>query len=209
LSSILKALKKVEGQSSRSDSFFTMPKTIDKNKADSSKARQRWFIPGFITVVSILLIVVIAAFFLFSWQKPIVTKKFPVGSPAKEKDTPPSLLAKSNIFRAKIPPKSKNLTGSLPTKNQLAKNTTKSTVPAGNVKKLPVKAPSNRPKVIADRQNPKPRSTVRSPQPGTTISQKNSQQKKLLKQDTAASSKKVSAKKRPISQLCKKNKKTG
>jgi hypothetical protein len=197
LSSILKALKRIEVQSSRSDSFFTIPKTIDTKQANNSKSRRRWFIPSLITVSLVLLVIVIAAFILFSQQKPIITKKFPVGVSEKEKENPASLLEKSNIFRAKIPPGSKNLAKSPPKKAQLAKNQIKSTVPAGSVKEMPAKARSKMPKVTVDQQNAKPTSTVRSPQPETAAMLKNPQQKRLTSEGSAASKKTVTARSVP------------
>ena len=191
MSSILKALKRIEVQSSRSDSFFTMPKTIDTKQANNSRARRRWFIPSLITVSLVLLVIVMAAIILFSRRQPIITKKFPAGVSEKQKENPASLLEKSNIFRAKIPPGSTNLVESPPKKPQLAINQIKSTVtvPPGDVKEMPAEARSKTPKVTVDQQNAKPTSTVRSPQPETTATLKNPQQKKLTPKDTAASQK--------------------
>jgi hypothetical protein len=122
LSSILKALKRVELQSSRSDPFFTMPKASDTKQAINSNSRRRWFRPGLITVFLVLLVIVMAAIILLSRRQPIITKKFPTGISEKQKENPASLLGKPNIFRAKIPPGSTNLTESPPEKAPLAKN---------------------------------------------------------------------------------------
>ena len=187
MSSILKALKRIEVQSSRSDSFFSMPKTSDTKQANNSKARRRWFSPSLMTVSMVLLVIAIAAIILFSRHQPIVTKKFPTGVSGNQKENPASLLENSNIFRVKIPPRSKNLAESPPKKAQLAKNQMKSTAPPGNVKEMPAKARSQMPKLPVDQQNAKPTSTARSPQPGTTATLKNSQQKKLTPKDSAAS----------------------
>jgi glucan-binding YG repeat protein len=197
LSSILKALKRIEVQSSHSDSFFTMPKTIDTKQANNSRARRRWFIPSLITVSLVLLVIVIAVIILFSRRQPIITKKFPAGVLEKKKENPASLLEKSNIFRAKIPPGSISPAASPPKKAQLAINQIKSTAPAGSVKEMPAKTRSQMPKVTVDQQNAKPTSTARSPQPETTATLKNSQQKKLTPKDSAASQKTVAAKSAP------------
>jgi len=193
LSSILKALKRIEVQSSRSDSFFTMPKTIDTKQAKNSKSRRRWFIPSLIAVFFVLLVIFIAAIILFSRRQPIITKKFPAGVSEKEKENPPSLLEKSNIFRAKISPESTNLTESPPKNAELAKNQTKSTVPAGSVKEMPAEARSVMPEVTVDQQDLKPTSTVRSPRPETAAALKNPQQKRLTPKDSAASKQTVAA----------------
>ena len=191
MSSILKALKRIEVQSSRSDSFFTMPKTIDTKQANNSKSRRRWFIPSLIAVFLVLLVIFIAAIILFSRREPIITKKFPAG--VSEKENPASLLEKSNIFRAKISPESINLTESPPKRAQLAKNQTKATVPAGSVKEMPAEARSIMPEVTVDQQNLKPTSTVRSPRPETAAALKNPQQKRLTPKDSAASKQTVAA----------------
>ena len=197
MSSILKALKRIEVQSSRSDSFFSMPKTIDTKQANNSKVRRRWFIPSLITVSLVLLIIVIAAIVLFSRQQPIITKKLPTGVSENQKENPASLLEKSNIFKAKISPGSKNLAESPPKKAQLAKNQINSTVPPGNVKEMPAKEHSITPKVIVDQQNSIPNSTVRSPQPGEAASLKKPPQKRPTSKDTAASKKSGAARSVP------------
>ena len=197
MSSILKALKRIEVQSSRSDSFFSMPKTSDTKQANNSKARRRWFSPSLMTVSMVLLVIAIAAIILFSRHQPIVTKKFPTGVSGNQKENPASLLENSNIFRVKIPPRSKNLAESPPKKAQLAKNQIKSTVPAGNVKEMPDKARSTMPKVTVDQQNSKPTSTVPSAQPGTAAKLKKPLQKRPTSKDKAASKKSVAVRSVP------------
>jgi hypothetical protein len=134
----------------------------------------------------VLLLIVIAAIILFSRQQPIITKKFPTGVSENQKENSASLLEKSNIFKAKIPPGSKNLAESPPKKVQLAKNQMKSTAPPGNVKEMPAKEHSITPKVPVDQQNSIPTSTVRSPQPGAVASLKKPPQKRPTSKDTAA-----------------------
>ena len=197
MSSILKALKRIEVQSSRSDSFFSMPKTIDTKQANNSKAKRRWFSPRLIIVSLVLLLIVIAAIILFSRQQPIITKKFPTGVSENQKENSASLLEKSNIFKAKIPPGSKNLAESPPKKVQLAKNQMKSTAPPGNVKEMLAKEHSITPKVPVDQQNSIPTSTVRSPQPGAVASLKKPPQKRPTSKDTAAAKKSGTARSVP------------
>jgi len=180
LSSILKALKRIEVQSSRSDSFFTMPKAIDTKQVNHSKARRRWFIPSLITVSLVLLVIAIAAIILFSRRQPIITKKFPAGVSEKQQANPASFLEKSNIFRAKIPPGSTNLAESPPKKVHLAKNPIKSTPLPGNIKEMPAKVPS----------------TVRRPQPATATLKK-PPQKRPTSKDMATSKKSAAARSVP------------
>jgi len=197
LSSILKALKRIEVQSSRTDSFFTMPQTIDTKQVNNSKVRRRWFIPGLITGFLILLVMIIAAIILFSQQQPIITKKFPAAVSDKQEEDPASLFEKSNIFKAKIPPRSNSLAKRSPKKAQLAKKQKNSSLPAVDTKKMPAKARSIVPKVTVDQQDTKPTTTVRSPKPGTTATLKKAQQSRPTPKDTAASKKTVAARSVP------------
>lgn len=197
MSSILKALKRIETQSQRSESFFTMPKTFDTKQANNSKTSRRWFVPGLITAFLILLVIVVAAIILFRQRRPIITKKFPAGVSEKQKENPASLLEKSNIFRAKIHPGSTTLTESLPRKAQLVKKQIKSTVPPGKVKKTPAKAPSIMPNVTVGQQNSKPPATVRSPHPETAATLKKPPQKRTSSKDAVASKKSVPARSVP------------
>jgi len=174
-----------------------MPKTSDTKQTNNSKARRRWFSPSLIIVSLVLLVIAIAAIILFSRHQPIVTKKFPTGVSGNQKENPASLLENSNIFRVKIPPRSKNLAESPPKKAQLAKNQMKSTAPPGNVKEMLAKEHSITPKVAVDQQNSIPTSTVRSPQPGTAASLKKPPQKRPTSNDTAAAKKSGTARSVP------------
>ena len=193
MSSILKALKRIEEKSPLTDSFFIMPKTIDTKQVNKSKARRRWLIPGLITGSLILLVIAIATINLFSQRQPIITKKFPAGVPGEQREDPASLLEKSNIFRAKIPPESTNLTEKPPRKAQLAKNQRKSTVPA----ELPVKMPAMVPDATADQQNSKQTSTQRSRRPRMAATLKKPPQKRPTSKDAAAPKKTVAARSVP------------
>jgi hypothetical protein len=197
LSSILKALKRIEVQSSRSDSFFTMPKTNDTKQANNSKARRRWFIPSLIAVFLVLLVIVMAAIILFSRRNPIITKKFPAGVSTKQDKNSISPLAKSNIFRAKIPRATTNLTESRSKRVQPAVIKAESDPVAGNIKESSDAAQSTTPRKAVGRQNPEMASTARSPQVGTTPARKNSQPIAPSTQKTAVSKNSVAARNVP------------
>jgi len=184
-------------QSSRSDTFFTMPKTSDTQQANNSNTRRRWFIPSLITVLLVLLVIVIAAIILFSRREPIIAKRSPNGAPKEQKENPASLLENSTLFRAKIPQGSTNRIESPPKKTQLANNEIISTVPAGKIKEMPDKARSIKAKVTVDQQNSKPNSTVPGSQPGTAATLKKPLQKRPTSKDTAASKKTVAVKSVP------------
>jgi hypothetical protein len=189
----LKALKRVEVQTSHSDSFFNMPKTSDTKQANTSNERRRWFIPGLMTSFLVLLIIVIAAIILFSRRQPVITKKFPAGVTQKQKENPPSLLEKSNIYRAKIPSGFTNLSESPSKKAPLAKNQIQSAVPADNVKEMPAKARSTMPAGTVNQQD----STTPGPQPKTAATLEQPLQKRPTSKDTAASKKSVAVRSVP------------
>ena len=173
-------------QSSRSDPFFTMPKTSDTKQPNDSNARRRWFVPGLITIFLVLVVIVFAAILLFSRRQPLSTKKFPAGVTENQKEIAALLSEKSIIFRAKIPPGSANLTESPSKKTQLAKNQIKSSVPADNVKAMPAKARSKMPAVTVDQQNSKPASTAPGPQSEPAATPAQPLQKSPTSKDTAA-----------------------
>lgn len=208
MSSILKALKKIEVQSSRSDSFFTMPKTIDTKQANNSKARRRWFIPSLITVFLVLLVIVMAAIILFSRRNPIITKKFPAGVSARQEKNSTSLLAKSNIFRAKIPHATTKLTESSSKRVQPAVKKAESDPVAGNIKESSVAAQSTTPRKAVGQQNPEMASTARSPQVATAPARKNSQPIAPSTQDRAVSKNSVAARNVPSGKTARKSAKT-
>ena len=185
-------------QSPRSETFFTMPKTMDTKQVNNSKTGRRWFVPGLIAVFFVLLLVVVAAIVLFNQRESIIAKKIAAGDSDKQKESPAPLLEKSNIFRAKIPPGSISLADSPQNKTRLAKNQMKSTVPAGNVKELPAKARSTIPNVTVNQQNSKPISTVRSSlQPETAPASKKPLQKRPTSKESAVSKKQVAARSVP------------
>ena len=186
MSSILKALKKIEEKSSRTDSFFTMPKTIDTKQVNKSKARPRWLIPGLIAGFLILVVIAIATINLFSQRQPIITKKFPAGVSDQQEDSPASLLAKSNIFKAKMPPRSKSRAESRSMKAKLAKNQTKSSPPAVDPKEMLAKARSIAPKATVAKQNSKLPAAVRSPEPETAPTHKKTPPKRTTSKATAS-----------------------
>ena len=207
MSSILKALKRIEVQSSRSDSFFTMPKTSDTKQEKNPKARRRWFLPSLIIVSLTLLVVVIAAIIFLSRQKPIITKKFPDGVSAKRGEKSTGLLAKSNIFKAKIPPAPKDQPKSRPKQVRPANSKIRPDASARIVKHGAAKTRTDKPEGTVDQQNSNQTTTVRSSQPVTAPTDKNSQQKTPSTKDTAVSKKTIATKSVPSGKPAKKDKK--
>jgi hypothetical protein len=174
-----------------------MPKMTDTKPAKKSKARRRWFFPSLIIAALALLVAVTATTLLFSRRNPIITKKFPVGVSAKQGNNSTSPSAQSNIFRAKIPHATTNLSESRSKRVQPAEEKTESGAVAGEIKESPAATPSTAPRKAVDQQNPAMASTVRSPQVGTAPALRNSQPIAPSTKDTAVSKNSVVARSVP------------
>ncbi|MBW2705043.1 MAG: general secretion pathway protein GspB [Deltaproteobacteria bacterium] len=103
MSSILKALKRIEGQSPPPKSFPALPDSADAKQAVNSNAGRRWLRRRFITVGLVLLVIVGIAVIVYQRRHFLTSKIFPAGSPATEQKKNNAALEKSKIFRAKIP----------------------------------------------------------------------------------------------------------
>jgi len=104
LSSILKALKRIEGQSPPPEKFPALPESVDAKQAVSTNARKRWRLRRVITSSLVLLIIVITAVVVFQQRKLITAKIFPPPPPATHPQKNQAAGEKSKMFRAKIPP---------------------------------------------------------------------------------------------------------
>ena len=207
MSSILQALKKLEALSPRSEEFFTMPQTIDREEAKKSKIRRRWVVPGLIGLFLVLLVIIAAAIINFSRRQPIVAKNLPPGVLEKQKEKSPSILEESNIYKAKIPLGATNPIES-PTKiAKLEKNKIKSSSPAGNIKEKAADAPSEMPNETVDPQSLKPTAAVRNPPSGTAATLEKPLQKKPASKTTAAAKKTIAGKSVPSGKPASKAKK--
>jgi hypothetical protein len=104
LSSILKALKRIEGQSPPPETFPALPESVDAKQAVNTNARKRWRLRRVITVSLVLLIIVITAAIVFQKRKLLTAKIFPPPPPATHQQKSRAVGEKSKIFGAKIPP---------------------------------------------------------------------------------------------------------
>ena len=103
MSSILKALKRIEGQSPPTQSFPSLPDSADGKQAVNSNAGRRWQRRRVITVGLVLLVIVGIAVIIFQKRQFLTSKIFPAGSPATEQKKNNAAVKKSKIFRAKMP----------------------------------------------------------------------------------------------------------
>ena len=178
MSSILKALKKIEEESPPSQSHPSLPQTADAQKAVKTKVRKRWSVHRLTAACSILLVMVIAAVIVFSQRQLIIAKIFPAGVAEKKKDIVASPSQKSKIYRAKISSPSTKPAVKLPKQTQKAERQANRTAPANNIKKSQAKPRSMTPGTNIGRQNSKMQTAARDPRPDTMPKYKTPQKKK-------------------------------
>lgn len=131
MSSILKALKKIDEESPAPQSFPSLPRTIDAKRAINSQIRKRWLWRKIITVFLILVFIVVAGVFLLNRKERILAKLFPAKYSTSSDAAIKTPSEKSKVFRAKITPESKKTIPasppSLPAKEQIKPVAPKST----------------------------------------------------------------------------------
>ena len=135
MSSILKALKKIDEDSSIPQAFPSLPQTIDAKKAVSSQARKRWFFHRLVTVCLILLVVGVAAVILFSQRRLFITKILPSGFEEQKKETNAATGKMPKVIRSKIPPQSKKQATRPPRQTRPPGKQIKTTTTASTAKK--------------------------------------------------------------------------
>jgi hypothetical protein len=197
VSSILKALKRIEVQSPQSEEFFTMPQTIDRKAVNNSKTKRRWFVPGLIGFILVVLVFIVAAIIIMNRRQPILAKKMPTGVLEKEKENPASILKESNVYKAKIPISATNPTERPIRTANLSNNNIKSASSAGNIKERATDARSKMPDVTVKPQHSKPTATVGNPPPETAETLKRPLPKRPASKATAASKKTIAGKSVP------------
>ncbi len=104
MSSILKALKRIEGQSPPPTSFPAPLGPGGGKPAVNSNTRRRWRLRRSITVGLVLLVIVGTAVLVFQRRQFLTSTLFPAGSPATDQKKNKPAAEKSQIFRAKMPP---------------------------------------------------------------------------------------------------------
>ncbi len=126
MSSILKALKKIEEESPPPEAFPSLPQPIDSRKVINSKTIKRRRLRRTLTVLILLAVLVAAAGILFSQRRLIIAKILPTAAPTNRSagtaETPPA----NKIYKAKItaaPGKSAQMR---PAESRQPKNQTKS-----------------------------------------------------------------------------------
>jgi len=185
LSSILKALKRIEGESPPQQSFPSLPGSVDPKPAVSSNARRRWLFRRIITVSLVLLVIVAAAILIYHQRQFIAAKLFSAESPAAKPQKEGSPRKKSNI--------SKQIKRR-PRQTRLAKHRTKTAAPGRNTKVPRKDVNPQRPALAVDRQTPKTMPSTLSKQPQSGITGNKPARKQPSRQKFRPSKKSIAGK---------------
>jgi hypothetical protein len=162
LSSILKALKKIEGQSPPPQSFPGLPDSVDARQAVTSRARKRWRRRRIITVSLVLVVIAVTAVIVFQQRQFVISKIFPAGSPATKSK---AAQKTPKIYKAKIAPAAVRQAAKNRAPRRPARQSLKKVVPGPKPKKLRTDTRSARSRVKVGRQTPKPGPAIPSKQP--------------------------------------------
>jgi len=198
LSSILKALKRIEGQSPPPQSFPAPPDSVEARQAINSNAGKRWRQRRFVIASLVLLIIVVTAVLVFQRRQFVTSKIFPARAPATKprESQPPG--EKSKIFKAKIPPATVRQATKIPEPAQPARQQTKTLAPGQKTKKLETNTLSSGSGVDVGQQAPETVPAISSNQPpgGTTVNKPAPQQparKKLTPSKKSIAGKRTAA----------------
>jgi len=187
LSSILKALKRIEGQAPPPQSFPGLPDSVDARQAVNSHARKRWLRRRIITVSLVLLVIAVTAVIVFQWRQFLTSKIFPAGSPATKKRARKAPEENPKIYRAKIAPAAVRQAAKNRAPRRPAGQPLKKVAPGPKPKKLRADTRSARSRVKVGQQTPapKPRPAISGKQPpGGTIGDKPFPKQSSLKKPT-------------------------
>jgi hypothetical protein len=181
LSSILKALKRIEGQPPPAAAFPALPESVDAKQAVNSAARKRWLLRRIMTIAVVLLIIAGGAVIGFQHRNYLISKIFPDAPPPVTQEMGAAEGGKSKIFRAKIPPegirKSRKTSSPMPTSQPPAK-TAASEKKSKKIKAIEppeksrssVARPASRPKTVVSSRQPQRKTTVGKPESKATSS---------------------------------------
>ena len=204
MSSILKALKRIEGQPPPAAAFPALPESVDAKQAVNSTARKRWRMRRIIRIAVVLLIIAGGAVIGFQNRNYLISKIFPDTPPPDAQETGPAEGGKSKIFTAQIPPagarKSRKTSGPTPTarppektaaSEKKSKNINKFEPPAKSTSS--VTRPTSRPKARVLSRQPQRKTTVSKPESTSPSSKKFRPSKKSIAGKRTASRKPVVA----------------
>jgi hypothetical protein len=198
LSSILKALKRIEGQSPPPQSFPAPPDAVEAKQAINSNAGKRWRQRRLIIASLVLLIIVVTAVLVFQRRQFVISKIFPARSPATQphESQPPG--EKLTIFKAKIPPATVKQATEMPEPAQPTRQRAKTLAPAQKTNKFETNTLSSGSGADVGQQAPETVPAISSNRPpgGTTVNKpapKQSARKKLTPSEKSIAGKRTAA----------------
>jgi cytoskeletal protein RodZ len=194
LSSILKALKKIEEESPPPQPYPSLPHASDAKKTVNSRLKNRLFVRRLIAASVILLVIITAAVIVFSQRQTTTANKVPPESAEKKKETAGSPSDESGVFKAKINSPSTKPAAIQKRPIRQAGKQAKPIAPDRNVKKFQADARSITPRANIARQNAKVNPAVRKPQPRTLAKRQKTPPQKPPIQRASVSKKTIAGK---------------
>ncbi|UCG06928.1 MAG: hypothetical protein JSV83_24025 [Desulfobacterales bacterium] len=102
MSSILRALKKIEKITPRPEESQIWPRPIDAKKAVNSRVKKKWLYHKFVSIVGIILAIVVIAWLAASQRHFIKAKLFPDNAQGVSQQPGASSKQKPPVYQAKI-----------------------------------------------------------------------------------------------------------
>jgi len=164
LSSILKALKKIEEASPPPEAFPSLPRPVDSQQALNSKTAKRRRLRRILIFLALLLVVFIAAVFFYSQRRMIIAKILPPATTGKQSNSLAETSQEKQVFRAKIRAGSKKSAQLPSAENRPLKNQTKPAATVSSAEKFQTNKPPDTSQTGANPRQP----IAAVPKPETT-----------------------------------------
>jgi hypothetical protein len=177
LSSILKALKKIEGDSPPPQTHLSMPKSMASKQGHKSNSSRRW--RKLLYLFLLLLVMAAVTVMAFSQRRLIIAKMMSIMSSESPTAGPAADSSPTRIYRAKVPSPSAKPAPKPPVVKRQTKTQTKKVVSGTRDKKFQARTQSGKQRLISGTSPPQPASGTRKPN-----TSRNSRVKKPLKKDT-------------------------
>jgi hypothetical protein len=177
LSSILKALKKIEGDALPPQTHPSLPKTIASKQRHQSNKSRRW--RKILYLFLVLLVLAVVSVTLFSQRRLIIAKMMSMVSSESPTVAPASDSSPSPVYRAKVPSAPATPAPKPPAVNRQAKTQPQKMESASSDKKFQASTRPGKRRLISGTAPPQATSGNRQPQLS-----RNSRVKKPLPKDT-------------------------
>ena len=194
MSSILKALKKIDADSAAPQAYPSLAKSIDSKQALNSGTRKRWRIRRYLNVTLILLVIALAIIILFSQRRLIVAKVSSAISSQTQRANVSSTSGKSKTFRAKVPGAAAKPDAMPPVKTRRLNKQAKSPVSESNHQKFQADTRSNARLSSSGQRNRQTYTPRQQPKTEVYAKSKNPQKKALSPPNSALTGKSVARK---------------